>query len=114
MRKKVVLITCVLATLALGLSALWLPAAHSCAVASCCCSEELTTPDPCVCNDGSESELPEMAAAAGMTKLASPPAEILPVRGQAALAELPPTWQPALPWHAPPQEVRRRLAVWIL
>lgn len=55
-----------------------------------------------------------MATAAGMTKLAAPPAEMLPVRGQAALAMLPPIWHLALPWHAPPQETRRRLAIWIL
>ncbi len=114
MSKKVLLFASVLATLALGPTALWPPPAHSCAVASCCCSDDLTTPDPCVCDDGPESELPEMAASAGMTKLAAPPAEMLPVRGQAALAMLPPIWHLALPWHAPPQETRSRLAVWIL
>jgi hypothetical protein len=114
MRKKLALITCVLAILALGLAALWLPPTHSCAVARCCCSGELTTPDPCVCDDGSESELPEMATATGMTKLAAPPVEILPVRDLAGLAGLPPSWQPALPWHVPPEETRSRLAVWIL
>lgn len=55
-----------------------------------------------------------MAAFGGLPNLAAPPAKELLIGEIAPLADLLPSWQPALQWHAPPEEMRTRLSVWIL
>jgi hypothetical protein len=112
-KNKAAIFVCALAALLLGLAVPWSSAAGFCAVTECCCSDS-TTEDPCLCGDHSETDVPEMAATAGMAKLAAPPSEKTRIPGSVTLAGLPPVWQPALPWHAPPDETRRRLSVWIL
>jgi len=67
-----------------------------------------------MCGDDSDSDLPEMVAAAGLANLAAPSISELPIQKTASLANLALRWHPALPWHAPPEERRSQLAIWIL
>jgi len=108
------LFACFLATLAAGFADLRLLPADSCGLLDSCCCSDPATVDPCLCDDHSDTESQEMAAFVGLQNLVAPPAGILLVGENAQLANLDPRWHPALPWHAPPQEKRSRLAVWIL
>jgi hypothetical protein len=106
-------LACFLATLLLGFAELRLHPTDPCEEADSCCCSEPATVDPCVCGEELGSDFPEIAAG-GLSHLAAPPAGALGIGELAPLAELAPRWHPALPWHAPPEERRARLAVWIL
>jgi hypothetical protein len=108
------LFACFLATLAAGFADLRSLPADSCGLLDSCCCSDPATVDPCLCDDHSDTESQEMAAFVGLPNLVAPPAGILLVGENAQLANLDPRWHPALPWHAPPEEKRSRLAVWIL
>jgi len=109
-----VVLACFLATLVLGLADLRLLPTGPCASADSCFCSDPATVDPCICGDHPAVDFPEMAAFTGLPNLPAPPAEGLRIGEIAPLADLLPDWHPARPWHAPPEEKRARLSVWIL
>ena len=98
----------------LGFAELRLPSTGSCTTADSCCCGDPVTVGACVCGDHPASDFPELAGFSGMPNMAAPTAEELLIGGTTSLADLAPRWHPALPWHAPPEEKRTRLSVWIL
>ncbi|MEX1116004.1 MAG: hypothetical protein WEB53_12190 [Akkermansiaceae bacterium] len=114
MTKTLAFLACFLATLVLGSPDLWQHSTGSCAAADSCCCSEPATVDPCICGEHPASDLPEMAAFTGLPNLGAPNADDILTGEIEALADLLPRWHPAPPWHAPPEKMRARLAVWIL
>ena len=80
---------------------------------ACCCCDDSAALAPCFCEDDSEFEFPEMAIVGGVA-LAHPVLGDFFVQEARPLVTLLPRWHPALPWHAPPNEKRARLCVWVL
>jgi len=114
MKRVIAFLACLLATLVLGAADLRRLSPGFCAATDSCCCSDPATVDPCICGDPVDYDFPEMAAFVGLPQLGVPPAGELQIGATARLVDVLPSWHPALPWHAPPEEERARLSVWIL
>lgn len=114
MKAALTFLACLLATVVLGFAEVKWPALGTCAASDSCCCADPATVDPCICGEHTDSDFQEFAPFVGLQSLGAPPATDLPISEATCLEELNPHWFPALPWHAPPEEKRARLSVWIL